>query len=325
MQEIKSAALNSKDKEILFELDVNARITYSQLAKKVHISKQLVRYRVERLEKLGYIKGYYSMVDPSALGYITFRIYLKWRSITPAVKKTIISYLKKQQTIGAIVYIAGKWDLALGVNVKDIRSFHSMWNNLLQRHIEHIANYAISIYSPIYHYAKSYLTGKNDSSPIRLLGNVSAVSIDKTDWKILQILSSNARVSLVDVARSLNVSAEFVRVRKRRLEKQDVIQGYRAMIDVAKLGYNVFKAEIRLASFTYFKKILAFCHEHPNIYQVNNAIGGETLEIEFHVHELSEMIAILENIEETFPGSIEQYEYITVLGEEKMVYMPSKI
>ena len=94
------------------------------------------------------------------------------------------------------------------------------------------------------------------------------------------------------------------------------------MIDVEKLGYHFYKAEIRLGNYKNIKQILQFCQEHPNIYQVDKTIGGETLEIEFHVISLKEMLSIIQEIENKFPNTIESFDYITVLSEEKVTYMP---
>ena len=57
------------DKKILFELDKDARITTSSLAKKIRKSKQFVDYRIKRLEQEKIISGYISVIDYSRLGY----------------------------------------------------------------------------------------------------------------------------------------------------------------------------------------------------------------------------------------------------------------
>src|SRR3989338_1712438 len=101
--------LDKKDKDLLYLLDIDGRLTYSQLARRTKMSKQLVKYRIERLEGEGFIKGYFPIIDTSKLGYITFRLYLKFRNITPTKKEEIISYLKKQKSVWAFVLISGKW------------------------------------------------------------------------------------------------------------------------------------------------------------------------------------------------------------------------
>ena len=126
----------------------------------------------------------------------------------------------------------------------------------------------------------------------------------------------------MNIAKQIGISSESISKRIKQLESKGIIQGYRAMIDVEKLGYHFFKADIRLSTYKNIKNIMEFCHQHPNIYQVNKTIGGETLEIEFHVQSVSDMKEIIEDIEKIFPNTIESYDYITILSEEKMVFVP---
>lgn len=322
MKRKKQLWLDKKDRDLLYLLDVDGRLTYSQLAKRAKMSKQLVKYRIERLEKEGFIKGYFPMIDTSKLGYTTFRLYLKFRNITPTKKEEIIEYLKKQKSIWAVVLISGKWDIALGISVKDIYGYYEVWEEILKKYLPNITDYKVSIYSPIYHYSKSYLVEKEDESKIRILGGNEKTSFDELDINILKKLSKNARVSLVDISNELKQSAELISFRIKQLEKKGIIQGYRAMIDVEKFGYEFYKAEIRLSSYENINQILSFCHRHPNIYQTDKTIGGETIEIEFHVKSLKEMLAIIGELEKHFPKTIDWFDYITVLSEEKTTYMP---
>ena len=322
MKRKKELELDKKDRDLLYLLDVDGRLTYSQLAKRTKMSKQLVKYRIGRLEKEGFIKGYFPMIDTSKLGYTTFRLYLKFRNITPTRKEEIIEYLKKQKSIWAVVLISGKWDIALGISVKDIYGYYEVWEEILKKYLSNITDYKVSIYSPIYHYTKAYLIEKEDESKVRILGGNEKTSFDELDIKILNKLSKNARTSLVDISNELKQSAELISFRIRQLEKKGIIQGYRAMIDVEKFGYEFYKAEIRLSSYENINQILSFCHRHKNIYQVDKTIGGETIDIEFHVKSLKEMLAIIGELEKYFPKTIDWFDYITVLSEEKTTYMP---
>jgi Lrp/AsnC family transcriptional regulator, leucine-responsive regulatory protein len=314
--------LDKKDKQLLYLLDINGRATYSSLAKQTKMSKQLVSYRVARLENEGYIKGYIAMVDMFRLGYVGFRVYLKLRNATAEVKEKLLHYLHQQPAIWATITMAGKWDIALGISVKQVYEFYDTWDALLENHLVHIADYFISIYSPVYHYAKSYIVDKKDMSPVRVLGGKGKADVDDVDFKVLNVLAHHARAPLLEVAEKVGMTAEAVKYRIKQLEKKGVIQGYRAMIDVAKLGYNFFKAEVRLARYDVLKGIMQYCHQHPNIYQVNRTIGGETIEIEFNVKTVEEMYTILADMEKQFPGAVEKFDYLTILSEEKIMYMP---
>jgi len=314
--------LDKKDRTLLYLLDVNGRMNFAELARRTGMSKQRAQYRVERLEKEGFIKGYYAMIDTSRLGFTTFRVYLKFRNLVPEKQQEISEYLTSQKQVWAVVRIAGKWDVALGIAVEDIYQFYDVWDALLTRYLAYVKDYKISVYSPIYHFTKAYLLGKEDSTKIRILGGKGKAKIDAKDMVLLLALSKNARTSLIELAHNVKMTPEAISHRLKKLEKEGIIQGYRAMIDVTKLGYEFYKTEIRLARYDAIKQITEFCHRHPNIYQIDKTIGGETIEIEFHVRSLQEMLTIIGELEKQFPNTIESFDYITVLSEEKTTYMP---
>lgn len=314
--------LDKKDSFLLYQLDINGRSSLTQLAKKARMSKQLVKYRIQRLEQNGFIKSYSTMIDHTKLGFTTFRVYLKLRNVTAEKRKEIIDYCVQQKKIWAVVLISGHSDIALGIGVQNIYEFYEVWENLLNHFLINIKDYRVSIYSPIYHFTISYLINKNDESPIRILGGHEKAQYDEKDIKILTILSKNARTHIITIAQQVQLTPEAASYRIKQLEKQGIIQGYRALIDSTKLGYQYYKADVRLTNYSKMKQLIHFCHQHPNIYQVDKTIGGETIEIEFQVTSLQHMHQIMDDINKQFPNIVESYDYFTVLSQEKHTYMP---
>jgi Lrp/AsnC family leucine-responsive transcriptional regulator len=74
----------------------------------------------------------------------------------------------------------------------------------------------------------------------------SKVDLDDVNWQILVALQENARVSFSELGRRVGLTPPAVAERVRRLEEAGVITGYRAQLDVAKLGLPL-SAIIRLA------------------------------------------------------------------------------
>ena len=85
--------LDIKDRKILYELDINARQSFSEISKKVRLSKEVVNYRIKRLEKLGIVKGYYALINISRLGYMCNRFLIKLKNATPKKEQEIITNL----------------------------------------------------------------------------------------------------------------------------------------------------------------------------------------------------------------------------------------
>jgi len=61
--------LDLKDRKILYELDINSRQSFSQLGKKVGLHKDVVAYRVKKLQEKGIIKNFYTELNGYKFGY----------------------------------------------------------------------------------------------------------------------------------------------------------------------------------------------------------------------------------------------------------------
>lgn len=60
---------DSYDRRILAELQADARISWAELGRRVHLSQPAVTERVRKLETAGVIQGYRAIVNLQALGY----------------------------------------------------------------------------------------------------------------------------------------------------------------------------------------------------------------------------------------------------------------
>ena len=107
MEEVK---LDLKDRKILSELDMNARITHSILAKKLGLSKQVVKYRIEKLEKDNVIQGYNALVDLNKLNFTIYLIYLKIIKLSSDKEKNWMEEISKNESVVAVGKNAGKWE-----------------------------------------------------------------------------------------------------------------------------------------------------------------------------------------------------------------------
>jgi Lrp/AsnC family leucine-responsive transcriptional regulator len=69
MLSTENSEIDSYDTRILAELQRDARISMSELGRRVHLSQPAVAERVKKLELSGVITGYHAAVNPARLGY----------------------------------------------------------------------------------------------------------------------------------------------------------------------------------------------------------------------------------------------------------------
>lgn len=72
--------------------------------------------------------------------------------------------------------------------------------------------------------------------------------LDDFDRAILETLARDGRISITDLARDIGLSKSPTQARMRRMEKDGVITGYRALLDPIRLGLNhVAFVEVKLS------------------------------------------------------------------------------
>ncbi|MBT1696441.1 Lrp/AsnC family transcriptional regulator [Fulvivirgaceae bacterium PWU4] len=64
-------------------------------------------------------------------------------------------------------------------------------------------------------------------------------AMDDLDWRILEELQQNARISASEIGRRVGLTAPAVAERISRMEEEGLIQGYRTVIDYDKIGLTV--------------------------------------------------------------------------------------
>lgn len=63
--------------------------------------------------------------------------------------------------------------------------------------------------------------------------------MDAIDRKILQLLERDARMPLKQLAKAVYLSSPAVSARIRNLEQQGILTGYRAVVDIQRIGYPI--------------------------------------------------------------------------------------
>ena len=310
------------DRKILFELDKNARLSATAIGKKIRKSKQFVDYRIKKLEKQKILSNYVTVIDYSKLGYQSIRIYFKLHNITTEQQEELENDLIKDKEVWWFVSIQGSWGVAYAMAVKDILEFYSYWDKIMGKYKKYIKDHLVVVYTHIAQYPKAFLLGKKNTEPGTLVGASKEIELHPFDLKLLKILSDHARMSLLELAQKLDTSPQVVRNHIKNLEKNKVIQGYRASIDVSSLGYRYYKSYLNLLNTDRLKELQQFCLEHPNILTINRTIGFRDFEIELQARNFQEFDAIMGEIRDTFKGMIDDFIFIIVRKEKKMVYFP---
>ncbi len=316
--------LDIRDRKILSELDLNARQPLSKIAKKLKISKQVVDYRINKLIENGVINGFYTVVNIHKIGYIAHRITLKLQNITIEKEKEIIEYLKKYPSIGWVFSLNGRWDMSLTIYTQDIIEFGKKAREILYEYVKYISDKHISIVTELYHFKNNFLYPTKDLSEAYVGGKIENVILDEFDFKILKMLSLDARVPLVKIAKELEISPRTVNYRTKNLIKKGIIKSFRVNINTGILDYEHYKIFLYLQNLTEEKErqLIYYFKEHPNIIYCTKAVGIADIEFEMKVKSIEKFYEIMNDLRQRFPDIIKDYETLLIFKEHLINYFP---
>lgn len=316
------ANLDATDRKILCELDCDSRRSLSVIGKKVRMSKEAVHYRIKRLEKLKIIKSYPTIISLAKMGKIHMEIFLRLHNTTPALKNDMIKFFVEIRSITYIASCKGNWDLLLGIIVDDITELNSIKNIIFDKYSSYFQDCSLSFTTETYFYGRKYLMGKdiNMTSHIDVPGKEE---VSDTNKAILRLLSSNARLNPLSIAKQINISAKSVAYRIKKMKRQNIIQKYTLVINANVLNMSVFKLFLNLKNSSHKKRFLEYFHKQPNTINVREVLSNWNLEPTFEVSSTKEFYKIVNQIENLFGKHINSHTSVMIDKEHKVELFPS--
>lgn len=100
-------------------------------------------------------------------------------------------------------------------------------------------------------------------------------SLDEIDKRILEILQKDCRTPLKQIANKLGVPKSTVHYRIKRLEAEEIIEGYYAKVDAAKLGKDFVTITFVRTKYgpSYHKKVGELLAQIPGVWAIYFVFG----------------------------------------------------
>ena len=314
------------DRKILYELDGNARATPTQIAARVHRSKQTVAYRVAQLEARGILLGRVAVANVASFGYRGRKVWLRLRKVGGNEENAVRKGLAAHKNVGWMVSCIGKWDLLLQAWFSSDAEFEAFISWLMGKHGESIGEWQTSIPLMNYYYRREYLAGKGMEKPApwRLPSESSHEKCDAMDMKILQTWGVDVSRPVAEVAKKMGISPATAASRIARMEKNRMIIGYKPILSLQALGREYYKVLFEMEGFSpsVRKAAIARLASYPETVYVTETIGNENLEVEMEAESAYALNSRLRDFRERFGRHARRCDIILVDRELKHGHLP---
>ncbi len=118
--------------------------------------------------------------------------------------------------------------------------------------------------------------------------------LDERNLQLLELLRSDPRMSVSEMARRVGMSAPAVRERIQRLEESGVIRGYRVDIDPRALGYAI-AAFVRIKPMPgQLPNIIDLAQRLPQVSECHRVTGEDCFLVKVHLESLDTLDRILD-------------------------------
>ncbi len=121
--------LDKADEEILSELRRNSRISFRQMAQRLHLHPTTIITRVEKLEKSGIIRGYGANLSLTRLGYDfmgVVQIKISKGKLLEAQDK-----ISRMRGVVAVYDVTGEYDSVVVIAAKTRETFSKLIKSFL--------------------------------------------------------------------------------------------------------------------------------------------------------------------------------------------------
>ncbi len=319
--------LDLKDIKILYELGIDGRQSISKLAKKVQLSKQGVKYKLDKLSKEGVIEGHLAVIDLYRLGYVLHRVFFRFQYTSTEKMKEIIAFAKSHPNISTVQTFFGSWDMAVIISAKNVFEFNKVLREFYEKFETLLKGEMITILTDIYRFRHTYAEQNYEgASALHIGGELGEEKIDEFDEKILQLLGNNGRIPIFEIARKLDVSDKKVVYRIKKLIERKILLGFSVILNKDKLGLEQYKIFITLKNTSLGKEktLIDHCKTSKKIIQLTRVLGRNAVEIDAVVQNKSEAQALIEDLQKTFSDLISNTLTSVVVSERQINYLPRK-
>ena len=272
---------------------------------------------------MGIIKKYLTEINIYRLGFQFYPLLIKFHNTTPKIEQEIFDCLKNSNYTAWLTKCEGAWDLNATLIAAGNFELRKFFDNFLEKYSSYIADKHIFITTEIHYFKRGFWLNRKTTQTISS-GGENQIKADETDIKLLKILSANARMSLVEIGKKFDIDPKNIAYKIKKLEKENIIQGSRILVDFSKIGYKFYKVWFSLKDLGEgnFRKLMSYFGEHPNIIWATKFIGFYDLSIEVEVKDVEEFRGILDEIKERFSHLIKKHESLLIFEESVMNYLP---
>lgn len=315
--------LDTPDRKILAELDKNARQSNNQIGKKVRLSKEVVKYRIDKMISAGIIVRFHTITNYFKLGIYKYKLYLRFTNASKEKIEEIGQYFLKHKKTEWDVISTGRWDMMVGFLVRNVNEFDDEVQRVMDKFSDYIQEKAVTTTLYLVHNERGFL-GSKKSEVVYHTSKDPKEKIDALDEEIIKTITNNARMPVTEIAERLKVTPRIIQYRIKDMERRNIILAYKVHLNPKAMERTFCKAIIYLANTNQEKtnQFISYVSSIEDVVWPMKVMGSWDFELDCEVENYDRFQDIILDLKAKFPTLIKNHEFCIVSKEFKLDFYP---
>lgn len=314
------------DKKILFELDKDGRASFSDIARALKTTPQVVKYHYERLVDNEIISKFWAFIDYDRAGYSFFWGYwMKFAAMSKQNEEIMLEDFRTNKFIPIVMRCDGYADLFIAIIARDVFHHNEILRSVLGKYGSYVTMSDLVVGLGFIKFPRTYLVGEENRGRVRALsgGSTEAVKMTELDRKMLSLLQVDGRMDFTKIGKIVGESPGLVQKHYHKLAKSNVISKITYTLNHAKLGLVLYRVLFKIIQFdaARVEALYTFCEQHQNIVNYVKVMGSWELMLDIEIGSRTALRDLLREMKISFHDIISEIEINEVYKIEKFTQM----
>lgn len=309
--------MSNREKDILASIEMRAAVPLSEIAKECGHRIHTVRYCVKSMIERGVIT-LQPVVNFQLLGFSQYLLYFSLSFKSSSDRALFLSGVKKVPGLRSISNYVGDFDYEAEILAEDSFDLFSAVQRLMTFAKSAVSNRTICTEMSSNSFnTRCLLHNSHNATGFSTRFVRDTVDLDEIDLRILDAMLAKSIFSRASLARKLGLAASTLDYRLQRLEKQNILLGWKYTIDLEILGFQSYKLLLSAnqANQAFNKKLRKFCRQNYSVNQLSQIMGNWDYELIVNVKSREELLTQCDLLQETFGTALSGIRMLTYLSK----------
>lgn len=315
------------DRKVLYLLCINARFSNITIAKALKTSREVVAYRIKKMKSSGFLGGFLTHISSRKIGFTEYLIYLKLRTLNK--EKEMLEELMLVKEVTGLKTCSGKYDLQIIFSTRTLEELDILIKNFFSKYKDIVQEYTILPVVDMGFLGIRLLV--DDELLLNQLDNVKEskgssffndfeknntelISLDENDKKILKAIEMNARISLVDLAKAVNLNPLSTKNRLKKMINTKVIKNFVPYFAMATIGYQWYEIFLHFNNLNE-TKFMEFIRRNKYMLWYVKFVGQIDFQVSVFARNHGHFHDILNEFRNEFSDSLVSYDSVIVFNQ----------